>query len=286
MAKLKAPLMAGFNAGKNYFAKNVRIADIVIDPEISKIFQVNEKLVEEIYQKILSFGYDESQPVVLQKGTMTILDGHTRLAAAKKAGLEEIPVVEKEFEDREEAILYTYERQALRRNLTGAEVIMVAQMLIAQGRKKRDNTGRAAEQFAERINVGASLIYHAQAIIKSGNEEVIEAVKNGEMSITEGYKTRTKTKTSKPEPETKFTVTDARGLPDNVKFLKSAVILLVESDQPSSAELLINHFLKKKERAGFMKLLPDSIRERLGKDENNESLQLLDELDMLSKNSI
>jgi ParB family chromosome partitioning protein len=256
MAKLKAPVMAGYNAGKNYYAKLVRISDIVIDPEISKIFKVNEKMVEEIYQNIVAFGYDESQPVVLYKGTTILLDGHTRLAAAKKAGLEEIPAVDRAFEDRDEAILYTFRRQVLRRNLTGAEILTAVQMFLTQGRKKKDGTGRAAEQLAEWLDTGVSTIYHAQAILKSEDEEIIEAVQNGDMSLTKGYKTITKT--SKPDVEF-----DAQWLPGNIKFLKAAVILLVESAQPVSANLLIKHFLRKNERAGFAKLLPESIRKEL-----------------------
>jgi ParB family chromosome partitioning protein len=261
MAKLKTPLMAGYNAGKNYFAKNVLISDIIIDPDISKLFKVNETLLDEITQKMLTFGYDESQPVVLQKGTMILLDGHTRLAAAKAAGLEEISAVDREFEDRESAIMYTFERQALRRNLTGAEILTAAQMLYVNGRKKHDGTGRAAEQLAKRLNKGVATIYKAEAILKSGNEEVIEAVKNGNMSIKKGHAVIS----GKPKQEIEFMVNDASSLPGPVKFLKAAIIHLMEAGQKTAADLLISHFLRKNERDGFYKLLPASIKEELEK---------------------
>jgi transposase len=51
----------------------------VIDPEISKIFSVQDKTVEEIAQKMEKAGYDRSQPVVVWKGKNILVDGHTRL---------------------------------------------------------------------------------------------------------------------------------------------------------------------------------------------------------------
>jgi len=263
MAKLKAPLMAGYNAGKNYFARNVLISDIVIDPEISKVFKVNEKLVDEICRKIESFGYDDSQPVVLLKGTMIILDGHQRRLAALKAGLKEIPAVDREFESREDAVMYTFERQALRRNLTGAEILTAAEVML-HSRKKHDGTGRAAEQLAKRLNLGVATIYQAQAVLKSGDEEVIQAVRDGEMSVKKGF-TRV-TEKSKPKQEPKIVNEDYSGLTGSLKFLKSSIILLIEAKQKIAADLLINYFLRKNEKAGFYQLLPASVKEELGKD--------------------
>jgi len=260
MSKLTPPPLAGFNAGKNYFSKMVSIDDIIVDPEISKIFTVNEKMVELIYQKILDFGYDDSQPVVLLKGTMIILDGHTRLAAAKKAGLKEIPVAYREFEDRESAMMYTLERQALRRNLIGNEILMIAHILLNQGRKKHDGTGRAAEQLAKRFNVSVSTLYQALAVERDASEEVKQKVRNGEMSLKKAHST-TITSNSDIEPK----ITNIQGLsdPDLAKFLKAAVILLIESDQPFAAHLLINKFIRTKDRSIFFKSLPDSVRTAL-----------------------
>ena len=118
MGKLKAPESAGFNAGKNYYAKMMRVDEIVIDPVISQVFIYKQQMAEEISKRIKADGYDKSQPLALWKGKNILLDGHTRLAAAKMAGITEVPVVEMGFEEKEDAILYTFQRQALRRNLS------------------------------------------------------------------------------------------------------------------------------------------------------------------------
>jgi hypothetical protein len=47
-----------------------------------------------------------------------------------------IPFVEKGFESRKEAILYTFERQAARRSSTMAEILAAADLI--KGRKETD----------------------------------------------------------------------------------------------------------------------------------------------------
>jgi hypothetical protein len=103
-------------------------------------------------------------------------------------------------------------------------------------------------------------------------EEDLKAVQAGEKSIKSVY-----TKIARPRKEApsdlspllgkEFISTDAHGIPENITFLKSAVILLVENeklpDRILPAQLLIEHFLKKNERKGFYKLLPEKVREWL-----------------------
>jgi ParB family chromosome partitioning protein len=258
MAKLSPPSTAGFNAA-SYSVKLVRVDDIKIDPKISGIFKVSDKIKNEIVQQIKLFDFDKSQPLTLEKGTNVLLDGHTRLAAAKEAGLVEVPVIEKEFENREAAILYTFERQVIRRNLTSAEILTAAQMI--KGRKEADGTGRAAEILAEKLGISPATVYQARAILKDASPEDLKAVKKGEASIKAVYN-RTK---QRQRPETEFAVNDAQGLPGNIAFLKSAVVLLAEQEQLPAADMLIKHFLKKNEKAGFYKLLPLKISRQLPK---------------------
>jgi ParB family chromosome partitioning protein len=256
MAKLKTPSSAGYNAGKNYFAKQVKIADIVIDSEISKIFKIQDRTQNGIAQKIKESGFDNSQPLVLFKGKNILLDGHTRLAAAKEAGLEEVPAYEMEFENRDAAVLYTLERQTLRRNLTGAEILTAAGIFPKE--RAKNGEGQALNEMAKRLGISPATLYQATAILREAPEEVIEAVKKGDISVKKGYNTGVK----KPKhPETEFAASDAQGLPDSVKFLRGAVILLTEANQGYASNLLINHFIKKHDqRDGFFKLLPENIR--------------------------
>jgi len=256
MAKLQTPNTAGFNANNGYTVKLVKIDEIVIDPEIAGIFNISEKNKNEIVESIKKFGFYKEEPVALWG--KVLVDGRTRYTAAKEAGLKEIPAVEREFETREDAILYTYDRQVLRRNLTGAEMLNAARTLLKKG-KAANGEGRIAAPLAKRLGVHVSTLYQVETIVKEAPAEIIEAVQNGEMSIKKAYN---KTK-QRDKQEVKFPVTDSQRLPKNVEFLRGAVILLIEAGQMDSAALLVNHFLKKNEKRGFYEILPEAVSEHL-----------------------
>jgi ParB family chromosome partitioning protein len=257
MAKLTVSGKAGFNAGETY-SKLVRISDIKIDPKISQIFTRSDKICDEIKVQIKKIGFDKSQPVTLWKGKNILVDGHTRLAAAVANELEKIPAVELEFETYDDAILYTFERQAIRRNLTAADILRAVQLL-KEGPKATNGAGRKAEQLAERLGVCAATIYQAKKIVKEASKEDLKAIQKGQTSLNAVYKKLTKPNGDQP-PDIDFTVNDAQSLPENVKFLKGAVILLVENHEKTAIKLLINHFLKNHEKNGFFKLLPESVQ--------------------------
>jgi len=225
MGKLALQNTPGFNAGLSY-AKSMRVSDIIIDPEIASIFKMQENIRHGIFLKIKKSGFDKSQPLTIQKGTNILLDGHTRLSAAKEAGLEEVPVVEMEFDDRGAAMMYTVERQAIRRNLTSSEILRVVELLPETRNKKGE--GSAAEQLAETLGYSPSTIYQAKKVSKEAPPEVLAAVKNGEMSIKAGYQETVKPKTenqSEKKPATKKikAVEKIAELNNNVKTAHSKI---------------------------------------------------------------
>jgi ParB family chromosome partitioning protein len=255
MAKLNASA-AGFNAGVVQVSKMVKISDIKIDPELSKVFTIQDKILEEIKSKMEKSGYDKSQPVSVWKGKNILLDGHTRLAAARALNLTEIPAVEMEFESFEEAELYTFERQVIRRNLTPAEILKAANMI--KPKEVKDGTGRAADLLAKRLGVSPATIYQARKIMVEASDEDIKAVQNNEKTIKAVYNEIKGTKKIGPA-----TTEESQWIPEKIKILKSAVVLLAEAKELKAANLVIAHFLIKKEREGFYNVLPEHIRNSL-----------------------
>jgi hypothetical protein len=173
----------GFNAERNHEPKKVRLDKIVIDEEISKIFDIEVKIKDDVLKSIINRGYDPEQPIVLWNGIL--VDGRTRYTAAVEAGLEEIFAYEKEFASREDAILYAFERQAIRRNLSFGEIIKAAQMIPDVRRQK--GQGRIADEIAQTLHVSPSTIYKARKIIKEAAIEDIKAIESGESSIRAEY---------------------------------------------------------------------------------------------------
>jgi len=262
MAKLGTPTTAGFNAGKTFYAKPMKISDIVIDPEIAGIFDISDSILEDIKQKIKKHGYNKEEPVVVWKGHNILVDGRTRYTAVRDLGEEEIPAVEREFESRAEAILYTLERQVLRRNLTGPEMVKAAGIIL--------ENGGGAQEIAKSLGVSRATAYQTISILKEAPEEIVQAVESGDISVKKGYTMTTKGNPKRPrkpdaDETSKTSLAEVREAqpPDSASFLKGAVIMLVKAEEQKAAGLLVNHFLEKNEREEFYGLLPAEIREVL-----------------------
>ena len=258
MAKLPTPSKPGFNAGDSYNVKYIRIDKIVIDPEISKMFNLSENVIDEICESIKKDGYHKEEPVTLWAGHNILLDGHQRYTAAKRAGEVEIPYVEKTFESRDDVLLYTFERQAIRRNLSGAEILAVSKLLPKQ--KQKNGEGRAAKSWADRLGVSEDMVYKGKWVAENASEEDIQDIKEGKATVTGVYR---KNKQPKEPKEVEFIKNNAQSLPEKVDFLKGAVILLAEKKEIKAVEILINHYFRKNEKRGFYDLLPEAVTAQL-----------------------
>ena len=147
-------------------------------------------------------GFDESKPIVLWKGKSIVIDGHTRLRAARKAGLYQIPVVMKDFEDVEDALEYAIKCQKNRRNLTDKEILRcIAELDKRKPSGQRNDLapcgarlGKSSSEMAKTLGISSRKVERARAVLDKAPEEIKEAVKSGQMSINAAYN-----KTVKPE---------------------------------------------------------------------------------------
>jgi hypothetical protein len=116
-----------------------------------------------------------------------------------EAGILEVPGEEKEFETMEDAKVYAYLRQAMRRNLTQAEIFIAATSL--KLKENHDGTGRAAEILGKVLGVSPATIYHARAVKENASEEMVDSLKSGDMSINKAYRQikGKKSETEKPD---------------------------------------------------------------------------------------
>ena len=86
----------------------------MVDPDDVKtaspfkdLFQVRPADLENVEQDMKTNGYDSAHPIIIWAGhDMTVIDGHTRLAAAKKLMFPLIPAIIKTFKDEAEALEY------------------------------------------------------------------------------------------------------------------------------------------------------------------------------------
>lgn len=218
--------------GMNVLAKLVPIADIKTIPELSEIFQKQDKVVEDIKKSMQEDGFHKEEPIVIAKlsdGTVLgVADGNTRLMVAKEIGMDEAPAVYKTFDSLEDAIQYAKDRQFHRRNLTQAEIYNYANNLDAI--EVKNGEGRATERLAKEIGVSASTLQHARTVAKKASDEVKEKIKNNKMTVNQGYQTvRQKKESKNNNPEENFDIdgdisdlsdslSDNSGTPSSLNF--------------------------------------------------------------------
>lgn len=212
MAKLTALSNIGktsiANSGGRELSVMVPIENINLKKEFKNLFPLNENMIDIIAKNILSGTYDKSQPIHVWKEGMILVDGHHRLAAAKKAGLKEIPVFYHYFKDLEEALAYAIKIQTDRRNLSDAELLKILQtfdQLKQVGRIALDSdeksSGKSAEITAQKIGASRSKVEKARTVQNKASEEIKKAVEEGKMSINAAYNETLK-KEKKPKKET------------------------------------------------------------------------------------
>src|SRR5262245_8038851 len=101
----------------------VPITALYEDPLFANLFLRDKTVVAAIAADMKKHGYNPNEPMVgwrdaRGRGRHTLVDGYTRLTAARKAGLTEVVVTYQECASRLEALLWAAEKQGRRRNIS------------------------------------------------------------------------------------------------------------------------------------------------------------------------
>ncbi len=174
----------------------------------SNLFPINPELLKKIEEDMKENEYDDSQPIILatwkRQEEPVCIDGYTRLQAAIRAGIEEVPVWTHELDTEDEAVDKAILLQRNRRNMTDAEIISCMKALdrrrgrggdrrSEEAKSKPQDLGNensrslSAKETGEKLGVSSRKVEQARTVMDHGDEETIEAVKNGEMSINKAY---------------------------------------------------------------------------------------------------
>jgi len=178
--------------------KMIKIDEIKTVDIFETLFSINQTLLDSITASMQKNGYDNSQPVtvwIYEQDKIYLVDGHTRLQAAKKAGLKKIPATVLHFKNFEDAQFYCLKRQALRRSLSPKEILQAVVLL--KNKQHRDGTGRSVEIMGKELGLSASSIMHAKTVVENASDEDINDIKNGKTSINKVYQKLREEKSSK-----------------------------------------------------------------------------------------
>ena len=175
----------------------MHILDLNTASPFKDIFPIREGVLKEIVADMKTNGYDPAHPIILWAGhRATVVDGHTRLYAAKEAGLIDIPVVAKDFSDEREALEYAIRSQRHRRNLTDAELLTCLDELDKLGKAGRPGKsasmeanfkGKSATRTAELFGVSRAQVERLRTVKEHAPDEVRDAVSSGRMSVRKAY---------------------------------------------------------------------------------------------------
>ena len=167
--------------------KLMKVNEIKRQKPFNSLFDIEDNILEAVVNNMKSKGYDKAFPVILWNDI--VIDGNTRIEAAIKAGIEEIPVYQKEFEDKQKALEYAIHNQRNRRNISDAEILRCIQEIDKPMTKKEAGTIRdsqekirTVEKTAKVLGISKSKVADARAVLK--DEKAKKQVEKGEKKIS------------------------------------------------------------------------------------------------------
>ena len=173
-----------------------KLAELVTSEPFSGLFPIRETTVAAIADDMQKHGFDAAHPVIVWAERNIVVDGHTRLQAAKRAGLTEVAAVFRKFDGEDEAVAFAIREQMDRRNMTDADYLSLVIALdkrrarggdrrSAEAKFKASSQGNdsSAEATAKLIGASATRVENARAVIASGNQTLLDEVTAGKKSL-------------------------------------------------------------------------------------------------------
>ncbi len=156
------------------------------------LFPIREDILNRITADMKRYGFDNAHPIIVWAGhKFTVVDGHTRLLAARKLGINAIPVVVRDFENEAKALEYAIDSQRNRRNLTDAELMRCITALDKRKktgpRKNGVTPGKSAAHTGAILGISQVKVEKIRSLLDHAPEEIKEAVRSGNLTINRAY---------------------------------------------------------------------------------------------------
>ncbi len=174
----------------------INISELNIQDPFSSIFPIGEDTLKSIKLDMEANGFDPVFPIIMWAGKNVVVDGHTRLAAAKAIGIEKLPVLFKEFDNEDDAILYSFHLQRNRRNMADDDILRCLELLdnihaqeqIKQGSDTPQKTQKEInEKRAEELGISSHKIDKARKVLEHGTDDIRQSVNDGKKSINKAF---------------------------------------------------------------------------------------------------
>lgn len=170
----------------------MHISEVKTSAPFNELFDTKEEVVEAIAENMQGYGFDAARPIVLWADKKIVIDGHTRLEAARRAGIVQIYCREFPFRDEDTALAYAIHNQRNRRNITEAELLRCIEAVDKRreaGRPPKELAsndanlpkGKSAKKTAEIVGTSQATVERARAVLSDPEEKA--AVMTGKKSI-------------------------------------------------------------------------------------------------------
>lgn len=183
----------------------MRTSEVKTRAPFDSLFPIQETTQRAIEESMKRSGYDPSQPITLWKEEGVVLDGHTRLAAARNAGIEEVAACELSFQDEKEAVEYSIHNQRDRRNMTDAQIVRLVRAMDkteARGGDRKSSKAKSkasrgaidqkpkksAEKTAKAMGVSTRTVERVRELERDADEATKQAVQEGTKTINKALK--------------------------------------------------------------------------------------------------
>ncbi len=215
------------------------------------LFPIHEGTLNDVVESMKEKGFDWSTPIILWAGhKVTVVDGHTRLAAAQKLHINQVPVILHEFKDENDALQYAIVSQRARRVLTDAELLACISALDKRnpvGRPEKTASrevisGPSAKKTAKMLKISKAKVERIRTVNDHGSDKTKAAVASGKMSINKAYNQTMNERKSREEqrekiPEEKLAEVRADRIAAMVKTITEKVKRQFETEVQEFPEL-------------------------------------------------
>lgn len=174
-------------------SENILVEKIEEHEKFKNLFSIDKALLNRITVDMEKNNFDSSQPVHIWvtkgddgKEHNYLIDGYTRVAASKMAGIKMIPYFKHTFESFEEAHRYALHLQTDRRNLNGIDLLKNIQELMGSD-YIQSLEGNKNEAIGKELGISEKTVERANKVNSMASDEQIERIENGEASPNQIY---------------------------------------------------------------------------------------------------
>lgn len=183
----------------------MNISELKVEEPFKRLFKIEDRVLSAIEQNMRVKGYDESKPITIWRGRNIVIDGHTRLFAAKLNDRETIPVKELDFKNEDAALEYALHHQRNRRSLDDAHILHLVEKLDKMYKMGGDRRSIFAttkrdlhdedipressrEVTARLIGTTAEKVSQCRHVLQNCFDKEIKAIRDRKRSLHDVYK--------------------------------------------------------------------------------------------------